>query len=618
MEAINIQEIMNSVKMSPEDLLVSKLEQYIAEFKSTLRTPQMRDELKELESKRDYYHDAMKGIITIDQLDPNDINIIPAEDRDFFRRIKFIADLNKVSPENGEVKIEKNQRKIISSIYHELSVSLLNRINYLKREIQSSHDDITYGTIEIYEKIIKKIKSGLALERDDYDNIRTMLEDEETISINDNELFVLYTFLGRYILSEHNLVNVDSIPDDDEIIDTVEENVHLLDEQVLIDIFAKYGYDYNILSPEKKKLLKEYGKVDKINNIFEVFAKYRVDNDYLDNLALILVYSSPDIVTSIFDNIDKDKTKDVSAEQLFGNYMSTPNLFISGKKVCVDNSGSSEINFDGEKGLYNKYQANRLFFISKGFNITRALNKCISIFGTKNQTLVDTYAKYISYDIPKETIEEKLSCLSVKDVYEMMDLLIEQRIEDYLKNHISRSVQISRKYVRRMVLAKMLGYPYINENGTLPGYITNLQDSELLRAARISSADLEKGIAERIEETEYFDTDSLKEEKEIYDGQVANVIYIRDRKLEENKYINYLDNNFLDSTLPNVYNIQGVLISRRKVLRVYGELVKKHDWNNNKNLLMYAITYKSVLTRTQLAEIEKTVDYILEQTRELK
>ncbi len=619
LEAINIEEIKKSINKTPKELLLSKIKSYIDKFTSTLETPSLQKELTELKEKNDYYRDAMKGIITIDQLRDEDINVLSEEDRSFWQDIRFIAKLNKESSDGGTLKIEREQRKRIASIYHDLTADLTQRIDYLEREIKANHDDITYGTIETYEKLMDKIKSDLALEKDDYEYLSIMLEDIENIDIDEEELFILYAYLGEYMLTDHSLVKVDNIPDDDEVSEVLEENQKLIEDNVLIELFKKYGYDYNLLKDEKKILLKQYGRIDKMTSIFEVFKKYIVDPDYLNNLAIILVYSSPDIVQNIFDNIDKDKTEQITGEYLFNNYMSSPNLFISGRKMDKERTSTGEFKvIDGEAGLYNNYQANRLFFINQGFNVTSALAKCISVFGTKNQTLVDTYAKYMSYEIPKHAIESKLSCLALRNVYEMMDLLIENRCEEHLKKHLSQSVQISRKYIKRIIMAKKLGLPYLNDNGTFPGYISNLHNEQLLTSAHISKDDLEKGISDFIEETEYFDDESLRKEKEVYDSQVEDVIYVRDKELEANKYIAYLDNNFLDQTLYNIYNIQGVLISRRKVLRVYGELIKKHDWENNKNLLMYAITYKSVLSREQLADIEKTVDYILKQTKEYK
>jgi len=610
LEHINPNENNNTMEQQPKDLLISKIEEYINNYKKTIETPQLIEELNALKKENEYYHDAMKGIISIDQLREEDIDLIPKDSKRFWKDIRHIAVLNKLVPDDGKIKIEREQRKIISSFYHKLNVETSDRIAFLESQIASKHDDITYGTIEMYEKVKDKIENDVALDNQDYECISTMLEDIENIDISDNELYSLYVYIGRYMLSEHNLVNVKNIPDDDEVSEIVMENENEIDDQTLIDLFNKYGYKYNLANAEKKTLIKKFGNIEKITNIFDTLKKYIIDDDYINNLIIILVYSSVEIINNIFKNIENDQTENITGDMLFSSYMANPNLFISGRKVDRQKSGDGKFNdIEGEAGLYNNYLANRKFFIEQGFDITKSLKSCISVFGTKNQTLVDTYAKFMSYDISKKVIESNLSCLSTKDVYKMMDLLIENECEPHLRNYLAQSVKFPKIIIRRIIVAKMKGLPYMNEDYTFPSYISQLRNEKL-------STGIED-ISKYIDETEYFDTESLLQEKEIYDNQVIDTIYVRDKKLEENKYINYLDSNFMDSNLSNVYNIGEVLISRRKVLRVYGELIKKHDWENNKNLLMYAITYNSILSREQLETIENTVDYIISKTKEL-
>lgn len=612
-------EATNNVQtISPKNLLIEKIKEYIVNYKKTLKTPALKEELEALKEKSDYYRDAMKGLITIDQLADEDIRVIPLQDREFWEDLKFLATVNKNSVKDGVIKIERSDRKRISSIYHDLNAPLQSRIEYLERQIESAHEEEIYDEIELIEKLINKLSIGLAIDYNEYKMIDMILKDEELLDISEEELYAINKFIGVYMIADHSLVDVSNIPDDDEVSEIIEENQHLIDEQILIDLFAKYGYDYNLLRKEKKTLLTHYGRVDKITSIFEALKNFKVNNDYINNLATILVYSSPEIVNSIFDNIESDKTNELSAQLLFDHYMSTPNLFISGRKVDRKNSGTGTIDIEGEIGLFNNYQANRRFFIEHHIPIASAINKCISVFGTKNQTLEDTYAKFKSYDISDAIIFGKLSCLSAKDVYEMMDLLIENKCEAHLLNNISQSVKFSTAIIRRIILARMLGQDVMHSDGRFYGYISNLKNKSLSIKAKMTEEELDQKTGEVIGETEYFDTESLQVEKEVYDNQVADVIYSRNLDTENNKYISYLDNYFLDSTSSILYNIQGVLISRRKVLRVYGELIKKHDWENNKNLLLYAITYKSILNREQLNTIEQTVDYILAQTKGLK
>ena len=60
-----------------------------------------------------------------------------------------------------------------------------------------------------------------------------------------------------------------------------------------------------------------------------------------------------------------------------------------------------------------------------------------------------------------------------------------------------------------------------------------------------------------------------------------------------------------------MYIIDDAVISRRKVIRLYSTLVKKTNGEGNANLLMYALTYGSILNAQQLESIKNAVRYAI-------
>ena len=64
------------------------------------------------------------------------------------------------------------------------------------------------------------------------------------------------------------------------------------------------------------------------------------------------------------------------------------------------------------------------------------------------------------------------------------------------------------------------------------------------------------------------------------------------------------------------YNIDGVLISRNKVLRYMTTLIY-NGMNESKDMLMYAITKNSFLTKEEYEKIETVVENIFQNIKRM-
>lgn len=604
---------------------------YLEYEKSKLHLPRIKEEIAVLEEKLKYYYEAMKLIVPIHELKDEDIEDIPEELRQQWKDIRVLAQVRqKISIQENALKMNA-EKKMIKNLYHDMYKKVESELRLKKEEAgrYSDENDIL-DQINYIAKVAEKLINNLQIDYNDYQIIKNVLDDKYTsdyLSIEDE--YQISTSLGIYMLEDHPLVAVKDLPTDDEITEDIEENEELLTDEELIEIFARYGYIYDLVNQDTKEKLRRLGKVDNILEIFEIIknSKLSVDASNTDRLARIAIYSKPEIVQTIINNIYKDSSQGVDLNNIFNLYIIEPSLFISGIKRETKNGKPIDkpIDYTAEAGYFNNYQAIRDFFIKHNVDINYTIDKCVSIYWTKASTLEDSYAKYKSYDLPDELIFDAISCLSTKDVYEKLDGLIELGAEDYYKKYISRTSCLTPETFLRIYLARKMKFPifYERNNGMVGlaariGSINNteLYDSlsDIINHRNPMSLPIKvdgTNVAHYLNLTTHFDTPELQETKAGYDVAVEESIYDKTSSIEENPYIAYLDEKYIEDGTK--YIIDGVIISRRKVLRLMDALTPIYEFKNNKDLMMYVLTYKSLLTPENLTSIDRVVNDMMQK-----
>ena len=258
------------------------------------------------------------------------------------------------------------------------------------------------------------------------------------------------------------------------------------------------------------------------------------------------------------------------------------------------------------------------------------MESSLSIFGRTNQTLVDTYAKLISYEFKDDMIEGSITCLSVDDVYKWLDSFIEVGCINHMYKYPSSSVKPFANIIRRILIAQKLDLPVTKKSEVFYSYI-HMSDKKLMsnpktdiyRQIGIVTNDEEernKKIDEYLGISDYFKGPELEKIKETWSLKVKDAIQDPNSNIEENPFIKYIEDEYLYND--DLYKFGDVNISRRKVLRVYNELLKTYkDYDNPeycKELLMFTITYNSILNQEQINTIEKIVDHIIIKGKEFK
>ena len=606
-------------------LICTFLHKYLDTKLSELHIPKLRTELDELEEEKEYFYKAMKLLIPITELRESDIDIIPFEHRRLWQDLRTLAEIvQEISNPENALNVS-NEKKVLKSIYHDLYKGIESKINTKKQEIQkfASEENIV-EELERTILIADKIAENREIDADDYKQIVSIINEEYLdASLSREEEYQVMLALGNYMLDEHQLINFNSMPSDEDIISDIEENAQLLTDEQLRELFARYGYNYDLVSRDYKERLRRLGKLDNIQEIFDIISAnhFVIDLDNINRLAKVTIYSNAKIVSSIAGFIKEDTSEPEKFNYMFNIYLASPQLFISGiQRETKDGQPIEEpIKYEREQGCYNNLKAIRVFLKNHNVDVDRIVETCSTLFSTKSSTLEDTYAKLKSYDLSDQLIFEKPSSLKNKDIYEKLDGLIELGIEEYYKKFLARASTLTPEMFLRIYLSQSLGYEIFSKGSIAVGFDGRIWDKnntqlydrlEKIVNNNNTSSEYVKvdasNAGEYIGLATHFDTDELREIENQYNKQVEDSIYEPKTELEKNPYIQYLDDNYIESG--NVYNIDGVIISRRKVLRLFGELIKTYNYKNNRDLMIYVLTYKTLLTSEQLTAVTKVVE----------
>ena len=188
-----------------------------------------------------------------------------------------------------------------------------------------------------------------------------------------------------------------------------------------------------------------------------------------------------------------------------------------------------------------------------------------------------------------------LSGLKSSNLQEMIDIFIELDELKYVRDNSSRLVLDTDSYIiRRLYFAK--------KNG-INNYKRQKGDKTILTGIISDEADKSMDI--------YIDLNSIKHNvfDELTDREIADYL---DRKLKETnddvdtyQEISILDNNYTRDDY--TYNFNGTIISNKKVKKIYPLLLKEYPELDRKKLLLYAITYNSMMSSEEFENISNII-----------
>lgn len=480
----------------------------------------------------------------------------------------------------------------------ELNEEQINRIRSTSvfRECMEKLENETKeysGKIEEYRKTQEKNK--------DISYLIESLENQENTIISDTFLEKIYEVIRKYDISKEKTIiifknlmmhinNLSYVQNK-----TIEVKPKLTEEQ-LTELFNKYGYDFNKVPKEFQLKLLSKGNSNTIEEMFNCMPNYGIKFSEKNKATLYLILKS--------SNNALEKMRELSQKYGFSFHdtlKKIPASFVH-KSKNTDIKKNRNYQSEDEKeliGAFEDFCENIEIINNLGYNIPIAMKKAISVFtksSSKIKRNIELLREYNFFDGNNlASTGFVLSGLKSSNLQEMIDIFIELDELKYVRDNSSRLVLDTDSYIiRRLYFAK--------KNG-INNYKRQKGDKTILTGIISDEADKSMDI--------YIDLNSIKHNvfDELTDREIADYL---DRKLRETnddvdtyQEISILDNNYTRDDY--TYDFNGTIISNKKVKKIYPLLLKEYPELDRKKLLLYAITYNSMMSSEEFENISNII-----------
>ena len=560
--------------------------------------------------------------------------------------IKRIKSLNTLgSTYFGHTDMQKLEIIKMANKYIEM---LKEEIKFLEKELEDSSKK--EGILEEYNNIREIISRNI-----DFTDVTKLLEFVKGMNISLNDKIDIIREINSQVFKIEAEALTEDVPDTEEIevIDVVNiSNINVEDVQAL---FSRYGYDiHSIFKNVDIDRIVKYGNLQNMEEILIAIKDIKLNDDKKQStkLAKIFVLSNGEIVKMVLDNIKADSkanfsSNNYSLSEIFNSYLDFYPLFIKGNK-SFDNSNRKGPGGDGpipadERGAFGNYLAIR--DIIKGedndADINSMIERCGSVFvQCSARSFKKRLEKFKLYGATKDNYFGTLSCFLGNNSLDIIDVFRELGHDKYLFrggfSTTCRSVDNINMTLSLIKLYNMRGESiyfrepdgYRKKNYMLKGYISSLKSGS--KGGMILAGDtrdmLDMGLIVKTSDIAF---PKRNGEKGVILSELGRFENYCNRYYEENvtKYDEYdriiSDNendNITSMSLNNIYirelddaykvseylyDIDGVMISRFKVLRVFETLLS--NGLGNLDGLFVAITRNSILTKDELERIDKEI-----------
>lgn len=576
---------------------------------------------------------------------------------------EFNNKLNVIDTSYSKYKVLKDKIRLVMENYNNLlniSISEIENIGYkledndklyldsYKKIIASSTYDLGDYDKGIIKNILSKVNTYIVEKESSISNGRNSLielinkykelkEKLPTFNFNGKDMQEIYELLSRlddkeYAIEIMKFIAINSVNrfnNKEELKSNNEEKLENNTEEViknkinndeLVMLFNKYGVDYNLFDDRSKTNFLTYGSLSNIesnliafkNNgysICDAYAKY-----YGYQTSEILIYSNSETINSVF-NILKDTNSMVLINKLF----TYPNVFYDKealRKLYRDKNISV---FYGNEDFIKNIK----LFDSYKCDINKLMIKSFMYFTISNEVIKSGIKNLELYSVDIKKGLRNLSCFATNNQADNMDKFIELGCFDYAVNNVSRlSIPVDSLIFYKLKFIKQNGID-INEYayGTgLSSSITydnkefrlgdnTIKDKESARIlTRTYTMPIIKGsIYEKCEELLIKDNNND-----------VNIIFKLESKLIDlldKKYLVYEDDGI--DRIPNtrLYNVNGVNVSRYKVLR-YLNTLRKNNIEIDSNILTYVMNRNSINTYAEFNLIKDEITRLYSDTKE--
>ena len=481
------------------------------------------------------------------------------------------------------------------------NIIVLERKDILNNNQEYNNLKTTYAKLL---GIFKKIKKGIYIDNDELkflfelDNIRNDLNNMKELILFNNKLYE------------------DSINFEEEVVDFSN-----LDINEVKDLFRKFNLNFNDLNNNSQQKILLYGNILNIKSILKVLSDSSIKinlKEYGDKFVEILLLSNSSNVLTIIQNIKKDLNSEdlIELNKMFTNYLSIPAVFIKGLKTFEKTNTRKGRNKPVERkpktdsrdklkeenrhyivGGFNNYLLNRELFIQEGIDINKAIEICPSIFSEPHRNVKLNLLKFKMYKVNMKTLHNTLSAFRASYPLDIIDMYIEGGFESYILDNLSIIINMGAvDYLYQMLNAKRSGYT----DDQIFVYRKLGEEGQVKKTRRASNL-LAFAKDHLSNEDEYKQSENPKLELLFQEFSPIN------EKIFKTDYIKILDNNFLLND--RTYDINGIYISRYKVLRLYSILLE--NGINDLETFKYIIFRKKIINVLEYKTLSSILDKVL-------
>ena len=385
-----------------------------------------------------------------------------------------------------------------------------------------------------------------------------------------------------------------SIDSDDDAIseeDLIETN---LKEEDLTNLLLQYNIDFKDFDEKQKIMLLKYGNLDNIEELLEYLKDehvlYKIDYDILTRT---FVYSSVKGIDA------SQKAIGIPLNELVEKIPVILYPTITERKYSVP-KGHSPFGPTARSGCRDAAKKNSEFLKSIGINVLDVWESCPSFFAGTYRANKENIEALEFYGIPlKDKDGHAKKMFSIMDqknpsVIDAYDIALESNAKEYA---LSSPSSLHQGFYTKFYLIKLAFKMGMSFNDIFGFY--NVGNNKLFLKQKNLNHLLNGDLFE------LYDAVRINiPNKEIYDNvfEISNLNTIpSDVYTDEN--IKALE---IYSENDELYNFNGVRISKKKVLRRYGAL-KLSDKADSMASIMYCITYGSMLDEIEFKNVYESV-----------
>ena len=552
---------------------------------------------KNLSNKIEVLENLRKDINEITKIEMSMLNEmvdsfqISDKDKDDMKKeldiIKALLTLNQ--KEKTNYTLLPNQLTTISAFLDNLETYIEEK-NIEKQAIDPEYKNIIMITNK-YKDLLYKIKDP---------NTNELITDIDTI---------LQLFQDTKITEEEKqMILLTLIKYNQEVMHEKEKNhkKKRLTIKELTAIFSRYGYSFSKLDKKYQDQLKKYGTLKNIEDVLSIMQKLEFPKiDEKEEGLLLVTYL---IATN------KDALEEVTAfaQERGINLTELKNL------VCAFIANDYLYNNKHRIGRKDDFRKNISLLVEHGISIPAIINKGKDLLIINNEKLqnnlnwLECYGLYSTMQ-EESLLDDFITALKSQNIPEVIDLWLEnhQLGLQYIKNNLS--ILASHMSNQAILFYKLYKSEKENKNDAFRLTVSNGVKKLSLRKEMTHNNidyqgihDKESALIVTKHQKPIFAREKDYEQvakKSIY-NKISDDIFTREEIISLNRFSD------LKETL--LYDINGLKVSKLKVLRIYDALCKNNLGESLESLL-YAICYNKIITKEEynklIIDIKQTVTW---------